>query len=813
MGMWVLVLAAIGTCVNLAGAGTGICRMKPGSTEASQCIGTPPDTYYYSHCQKKPCQPGKPFCEHEGMYKVFFSVGGEFTAVGDPVIFPSGAYVEQKLDLEAGRLGESFAVVRYSSSVDTFTAAPLGTRWDTSLYPRISEDSSNATVYLGYTDPEVLAQTGGTYERAAQFTLTKIDSKFQIHYDNGAKIYFDTNKNAVSKVLSTGLTYQWVYSGSNVQTVKIGGTAVVTAMWQATPNRVTKVTNIQTGDTVAYTYTGTGDLTKVEGGCGSCSSGGSGAIYSYVPSGNGAGCIQEVKDLDENRQLKMVYDSSCRVLTQFRDQNETTFATYAYDAYGVTGYYAHKDFENIEKRIYLDSSGQITKNETLSGGSPTYIFEKVLDGGGNIIRQRWLVSIAGATTRWREERFNYDTANRMTMSILYEASAPITKTIRWYDESSGNITKETFAGNITTIYDYNNGLLLTKTVQAPGISDVVEWWVYDANSQEITYRNPNGVLEAYAYDADGNLATKTLDPGGLAIRDIYFRDGMCRVTLRKDPNGNEWRTYYGAGNQVTKEVAPNGLTTAYVYSSAGRLITQKGYDDGGSITRITAHVYDSWGRRVTTIDPAGGISTIAYDGNDREIVSTNPDGVKTGKVYNFIDQLTNELAWDGSGWVTKSHFYYDMEGNLTKQTDALGRALANNVEYDAYGRTTRTTDTFGNYGVVEYDLMGQQTRQVKYDSGNAALSEERTQYDGLGRVTRTRTLASPGGNISDTADAVSDTVYDAGGRVLTEIAYLTDAVAATKTFVYDNAGRVLTQTGTDAPTTAFVYDPAGHALT
>ena len=142
-----------------------------------------------------------------------------------------------------------------------------------------------------------------------------------------------------------------------------------------------------------------------------------------------------------------------------------------------------------------------------------------------------------------------------------------------------------------------------------------------------------------------------------------------------------------------------------------------------------------------------------------------------------------------------------------------GRALANNVEYDAYGRTTRTTDTFGNYVVVEYDLMGQQTRQVKYDSGNTALSEERTQYDGLGRVTRTRTLASPGGNVSDTADAVSDTVYDAGGRVLTEITCLTDAVAATKTFVYDNAGRVLTQTGSDEPTTAFVYDLAGHALT
>ena len=54
------------------------------------------------------------------------------------------------------------------------------------------------------------------------------------------------------------------------------------------------------------------------------------------------------------------------------------------------------------------------------------------------------------------------------------------------------------------------------------------------------------------------------------------------------------------------------------------------------------------------------------------------------------------LAHDGSAWITKASYLYDMVGNLTKQTDAEGIVVSSTPAHDGYGRLTRSTAPAGH---------------------------------------------------------------------------------------------------------------------
>ncbi len=776
-------------------------------------------------CKKDDC---KKSCEAEGGTWIPAVVDDEGTVVEDPVAFPSGAYAEFRKDATVKQFGSPINAVRHTSTNHTFPNSGLGDEWDTSLRQRVVENGDNsATVYLGYKSPATYAKTGDTYGRDYAFAVTKVDNKFRLDYDNGAKIYFNDSNNVVSRTYRTGVYFDYVYDGSqNLRTVRAKGTPIMEVLWDNSPSRITKINNLRCGEAIEYSYDGSSRLTKVVGGCRSCGGVASeGQCYTYVASGNGVGKIEEVRDLRDKRQLKMAYDSSDRVLTQFKNV-DTKKALFDYSGY-ATGLYESTSFVGVNLKIRLDTSGRVTKNSRWSGGIQKCIFEKIYDGSGNIITQQWAMKTVSETTTYRKQAFTYATggsgANRVASKSVYRGGVWKVKNNRLIDYGYGNSTRHVYPNNITKNTTYtNDGLPLTRQWCNPTLCDPIpETYDYDNNGQVLTRKSKRGTITSNNYDANGYILTRITDPGGLNITRISFPDSAGNITKEVDPNSNIFSTYYDCST-ITKTIDPSGLTTDYYYDEAGNLITQKQYGSGGSITRVTVNIYDDLSllvtkRRQITATPTYDDTLYEYDDADRLTYTETSDGVKQGTIYNHNDKPEFDLAYDGSSWITKTEYYYDMAGNITSQKDANGNYVFKSREYDETNRLTKDVDGLDNYVIYEYDDNDNITRETSYDSGDTAVAETHMYYDHLDNVTRIRQLASPG-SADTTNDILADMDYDAESNIITSTKYLAGTEGSSPTtnqeiLTYDNADRLITKSTSDGPTIAFSYDQAGNLLT
>lgn len=298
------------------------------------------------------------------------------------------------------------------------------------------------------------------------------------------------------------------------------------------------------------------------------------------------------------------------------------------------------------------------------------------------------------------------------------------------------------------------------------------------------------VLESFAYDPAGRLATQT-DAMGRKTSFTYFADNLLSQKIADDAklNGSttprdvvlEAHTYDAAGNR-TKLVTGGGTATAdFVYDAAGRLTSQT--FDPATLNRKTAFVYDANGNTLkTTLTGAGTTRTEVKE-----------------YAYNKVNQVTKETVENGAQDLI-STLTYDDRGLVTATTDPRG-----NAEGASAADFTTT---------MRYDLLGRLVEatgpQVKVDKAGASADARPTArigYDTVGAKTHQ----------TDAEGRTLTSVFDKAGRLTSLIApsYTPPggtAVTPTTTHAYDAAGQLIRTTDPRGNTTSFGYDQLGRQV-
>jgi RHS repeat-associated protein len=331
----------------------------------------------------------------------------------------------------------------------------------------------------------------------------------------------------------------------------------------------------------------------------------------------------------------------------------------------------------------------------------------------------------------------------------------------------------------------------------------------------------------YHYDASGNLQWVT-DARGASAGDSahttnYVYDESNRKTeqILPDPNG-------GSNTLTTQYFYDSNSNLQYVVNAADPSHTSTSYQD---LAYTTQYVYDNLNRKTKVISPrTDGVGSAQpqtlwqYDQNGNLVSTTDPNGNVTRLAYNIDGEPTQ--ATDVLGETTTTT--YDAVGNILSVTNALGAttfylydsmnrkvAKISPVPLAGQGQSVRVIPVLGLGQVI---CAGGPTTTWQYDFN----SNVTTATDPLGNPTWTQ---YNGWNlpvaVTDADDGTTTTTYDPLGRVST----VTDPLGRTTQYVYDDLGRKTAEVdpaaittldnGTQSsspisPTTYFGYDAVGN---
>ncbi|MEV7151660.1 LamG-like jellyroll fold domain-containing protein [Streptomyces sp. NPDC093084] len=336
----------------------------------------------------------------------------------------------------------------------------------------------------------------------------------------------------------------------------------------------------------------------------------------------------------------------------------------------------------------------------------------------------------------------------------------------------------------------STGLLPVETVKVTSPTTSTLTYTYDVTNgnRALTETDGLGNRTSFGYDTAGFEHTVTDPDGAVTVTGHDVRGNVVSSTACQDQAANkcatEYYTYY-----------PDD-TTAQLTTTDPRndqLLTER---DGRSAsatdtTYLTSYTYDTAGNQTAVTGPA---------------VPGFPDGRSTSTVYS--DGTSTYPAADG-GAVPKG---------LPVRTVSPGGAV-NSVSYFKNGDVASTTDAVGLVTSYSYDGVGQVLSQkVVSDSYPSGLTTS-YEYDKNGQVTAEHDPQLTDRVTGATHSAVSSTVYDDDGDVLSQT--VSDAgggdSSRTETQTYDAYDHVLTESDANVAagtnygnTTTYTYDTSGN---
>lgn len=504
------------------------------------------------------------------------------------------------------------------------------------------------------------------------------------------------------------------------------------------------------------------------------------------------------------------------------------------------------------------SHGRLTRVQlpapTVGGTRPevnysyTALFPQARDSSGNLVTSSTAEYKLTQTTACATAATCPGTANETKITYAYNTPNLLVTAVT---AASGNggvsaVTAYTYdsADNLKTIdgplagtadtttvfYDANNrrrGVIGPDPDGAGTRQRLAERYTFDAESRVTKVERgwasaaSDAALDAMtvseyvdlAYDAKGNLASRTLKSGTTAYSLTQFGydadNRLLCTALRMNP------AVYGSlpGDACTLSTAgsfgPDRITRTY-YDNAGRVSRVQTAVGIADVTDEVTATWSSNGRLATLKDGEGNLTTYERDGHDRQYKTRFPSptlGAGNSSTTDF-EQLTFDAAsnvtqrrlrdgatigfvWDNLGRLTSAapsgeyavNLSYDLMGRLSSLQrpgdakavsmtwDALGRLLSDvqpygstSYQYDNAGRTTRLTWADGFYAAYDYDVAGNVTavRENGATSGVGVLATYA--YDDLGRRA---SIARGNGAVTsygwDAVSRLSSLAHDFGG--------------------------------------------------
>jgi len=727
-------------------------------------------------------------------------MGGWIT---DPVVVGGGKLVFSSSDLFWEHDGTYVGAERLyrHDTANPSGVADFGPCFHTNLRIVVDEstDGLTATVDLGNgedmaftrptTDDPFTAPAG--WER---YQVTKVDGvQYKLTDKNGYTYTFLGSANP-TRLINTRNRYgsgeDYSYDASGYVT-HIGRYADGTGhvddihVLRDTAHAITSIYDYA-GRTVNYSYDASSRLTKVEDACGSCSTLPT-AEYAY----DGSDRITAIKDADGSTIRTIGYDGSNRV-------------SYDIDAAGGTFHFEYGtpdlviDPEGNTSEYTFDGSGNlVTKNFTMGAGAGDDILYIYQYDSSRRVTSATLPS--GAVVSYA-----YDSrGNALSQVVTADGRSITTFTASYESTYNRPLTITDALGDSKTCQYDANGNLTTLIV---GLSGPTSSYSYNTKGLMTYKTSAAGRAMSYSYDTAGFVTTAVADPNGLALSAGYTRDDLGHALTTTSPEGHHVVHEYDKSGKVTQNTSAQGIVTQYEYDANARQTARK-IMDGQTALYIWQTEYNTAGQVTKTITPDNSETTYAYDKAGRQSKQDEPNGRVSESVYDQVGRVITTKRGNAGGTVVVQSKIYDKMGNVVTTQDGDGHQTI--YQYDGFGRQTKVIDPSGAYAAYDYDDASHQTGVRRYDSADTLMTYGKTEYDELGRVTKTRQKASPAG-ADGSSDAVTESQYDGDGRLVTQIVWYDASNANTSTYAYDGAGRQTAITNPDGLVTTYGFDGDSH---
>jgi RHS repeat-associated protein len=486
--------------------------------------------------------------------------------------------------------------------------------------------------------------------------------------------------------------------------------------------------------------------------------------YGAVPT---AGNITSVSSLDNRGDTNPANDQWITASKAYGAYGNLSAAT---DGRGKTTSFFYDDATHaLPTRVVVDpENGTGTQTVTTAYDYATGLATGVTDQNGNTSTVDYTNQLLGTVDPFGRPGVQLSppvtingTPQRQRVKTVYQDSArKLTVTSDLNAESDGLLKSETLydqLGRTTESHQYETSTTYVTIKQK-----------YDSMGRVIEvsspYRSGGMVLwTTTAYDLMGRVKTVTT-PDGAAVKSNY-NGNLVMIT---DQSGRSRRTETDALGRLKQVVEYNRTfsnPTSVQAPDANDYLTSYTYDASGNLRKV---------------DQGGQYRFFMYDSLGRLVYAKNPEqGANAGMVA--TDPVTNNNQWSLA-------YAYDVNGNLTKKTDARG-VVADYI-YDALNRV--------------------KTISYSGETGTATPGVERF-YDGAtlgkGLLWKSQTLGASG-------TLVTVSGYDALSRPLSQGQQFASAGVWGTSFnvqrTYDLSGNVKTETYPSGRTVAYGYDGIGR---
>lgn len=320
----------------------------------------------------------------------------------------------------------------------------------------------------------------------------------------------------------------------------------------------------------------------------------------------------------------------------------------------------------------------------------------------------------------------------------------------------------------------------------------------------------------YQYDAKNRLSQVT-DARGYSTR--YDYDGGNHLIKITDAENRAEQIAYN-GDVVKQRIAADGGITDYSFD----------YDDVNKqfISKITGpetaagrrsedYTHNRVGKLVRSIINGRTDTEIRYDTGARIDISTNARGFTSRTARNEFDQVVEVQFPDGSN---QKRAYSALHLGLTEATDELG--IKTQYQYDAKGNLLKKIEAAGlpEERITDYEVnaLGQTTKVTRKGrtEANGTVTPDATwqiDYDAQGQISKT---TDPEGNLrqytydrtgklaiyTDPKGNTTRYQLDAEGH----LSKLTDALGRVRSYQYDKVGNLIQKTDARGKAVQMAYD-------
>lgn len=420
--------------------------------------------------------------------------------------------------------------------------------------------------------------------------------------------------------------------------------------------------------------------------------GGKVRLYSYNSRGDLTNII--VQGVSTN---SFVYDGLGNILARTDDRGGTT--SWSYDIYGRLTNRTDGLGTNILAFAY-DANGRATNRWTAAGGSISMAFDPV----GNVTN---MVTATGTALAYA-----YDADNRMTSML-----DPTGVTSWNYDATGHSLLEDGPWPADSVSHSYAGGLTTGLVIANPNLPGWIQSYNYDDVGRLAGSVSPAGSF-SYSYHPVARRKISQIGlPGGTRVTNTFDTSGRELSTTLKNASGtilNGHSYEYNTTGQRTRQIFSEGNYLDYLYDGAGSLISAKGYESGGAVSRLQ----EQWG--------------YGYDAGGNLLQRTN-NGLRESLSVNGVDQwVTSSIggSFTVSGIVTSAATNITVNGITVSPYGDLTFALAGVplpsglTNLQAIGRDSR-----GRADTNTVTISARPVSSVSYTTGGSPISDGSRLYD------------------------------------------------------------------------------------